>query len=62
MSNVVLSRMSRQFFANKLALNLDKTSIIKFIMKNSPQHILSVGYKEKICKRVSKYKIPWSTD
>jgi hypothetical protein len=35
------------FTANKLALNLDKTNIIKFITYNSPQHALSIGYNEK---------------
>jgi hypothetical protein len=34
-----------------LALNLDKTNIIKFIMKNSPQHTLSTGYKEKYVEK-----------
>jgi hypothetical protein len=34
-SNIVLSHMSTWFTANKLALNLDKTNIIKFISNNS---------------------------
>jgi hypothetical protein len=37
MPNIVLSHMSKWFTANKLALNLDKTNIIKFITNNSPQ-------------------------
>jgi hypothetical protein len=47
--------MSRWFAANKLALNLDKTNIIKFITNNSTQYAVSIGYKGKY--RVSKYKI-----
>jgi hypothetical protein len=39
--------MSEQFSVNKVALNLNKTNIIKFKTKNSPQHTLSVGYKER---------------
>jgi CTP:molybdopterin cytidylyltransferase MocA len=39
--------MSKWFSANKLALNLDKTNIIKFIVKNSSQHSASTGYTEK---------------
>jgi hypothetical protein len=39
--------MSKWFSANKLALNLDTTNIIKFVMRSSPQHTLSTGYKEK---------------
>jgi hypothetical protein len=39
--------MSKWFLANKLALNLDKTNVIKFITKNSPQHTFSIGYKER---------------
>jgi hypothetical protein len=39
--------MSKQFAANRLALNLDKTNIIKFIANNSPQHALNPGYNGK---------------
>jgi hypothetical protein len=39
--------MNKWFSAKKLALNLDKTNIIKFITKNSHPHTLSIGYKEK---------------
>jgi hypothetical protein len=38
--------MSKWFTANKLALNLDKTNIIKFITNNSPQYPLSIGYND----------------
>ena len=34
-SNFVLSHMIKWFAANNLVLNLDKTSIMKFIAKNS---------------------------
>jgi hypothetical protein len=46
-SNKVLSHMSKWFTANKLALNLDKKNIIKFITNNSPQCALSIGYNGK---------------
>jgi hypothetical protein len=49
-SNTVLSHMSKWFTANKLALNLDKTNIIKFIKNNSPQYALSIGFMESIYK------------
>jgi hypothetical protein len=39
--------MSKWFAGNKLALNLDKTNIIKFITNNSPQYALSIGYNGK---------------
>jgi hypothetical protein len=42
-----LPHISKWFTANKLALNLDKTNIIKFITNNSPQYALSIGYDEK---------------
>jgi hypothetical protein len=46
-SNILLSQISKWFSAKKLVLNLHKTNIIKFIMKNLPQHTLHIGYKEK---------------
>jgi hypothetical protein len=39
--------MSKWFTANKQALNLDKTNVIKFITNNSPQLALSTGYNGK---------------
>jgi hypothetical protein len=39
--------MNEWFAANKLALNLDKTDIMKFITNNSSQSALCIGYKEK---------------
>jgi hypothetical protein len=39
--------MSKWFAANRLARILDKTIIITFIVYNSPQHALNVGYKGK---------------
>jgi hypothetical protein len=44
----ILSQMIKWFSAKKLTLNLDKTNVIKFIMKNSPQHTLSIGYKKYV--------------
>jgi hypothetical protein len=39
--------MSKWFSTNKLSLNLDKTNVIKFIMKNSPQYPVNIGYNDK---------------
>jgi len=39
--------MIKWFAANNLVLNLDKTSIMKFIAKNSSHSTLYIGYKEK---------------
>jgi hypothetical protein len=39
--------MSKWFAANKLALNLDKTNIIKFTTINLEQCPLSIGYNDK---------------
>jgi hypothetical protein len=47
MSNIVPPHMRKWFTANKLALNLDKTNIIKFKAHNSPQYALSIGYNVK---------------
>jgi hypothetical protein len=47
LSNRVLSHVSEWFTANKLALNLDKTNITKFMTNNSPQCPLSIGYNDK---------------
>jgi hypothetical protein len=47
-SNIVLAQMSEWFSANKLALSLDKTNVIKFIKNNSPQHTSSIGYMKNM--------------
>jgi hypothetical protein len=47
LTNRVASHMSKWFDANKLTLNLDKTNIIKFITKNSPQVPISIAYDDK---------------
>jgi hypothetical protein len=47
MSNTVLSNASKWYTANKLALNLNKTSVIKFITNILPQYALNTGYDEK---------------
>jgi hypothetical protein len=39
--------MSKQFAANRFALNLDKTNILKFIANISSQHALNTGYNGK---------------
>jgi hypothetical protein len=38
--------MSKWFTANKLVLNLDKTNLITFLINNSPQFPLSIGYND----------------
>jgi hypothetical protein len=50
--------MSKWFTANKLALNLDKTNIIKFITNNSPKYALSTGYNGKYIQESVNTKIP----
>jgi hypothetical protein len=47
MLNTVLSHMNKWFTYNKLALNLDKTTIITFITSKLPQYDLRIGYDEK---------------
>jgi hypothetical protein len=47
LSNRVFSHMNKWFAAKKLALNLDKTNIIKFITSNSPQYPLNIGFNDK---------------
>jgi hypothetical protein len=39
--------MSKWFIANKPALSLDKTKIMKFVTNNSPQCALNIGFHEK---------------
>jgi hypothetical protein len=47
MSNKILSHMTTWLTSNKLALNLDKTNIIKFITNKSQQYDLKTGNDEK---------------
>jgi hypothetical protein len=39
--------MIKWFAAYKLVLNLDKTSIMKFVTKSTSHSTLHIGYKEK---------------
>jgi hypothetical protein len=39
--------MSKWFPANKLALNIDKTNVIKFMTHSSSQHASNIGCGEK---------------
>jgi hypothetical protein len=39
--------MSKWLSAKKLSQNLGKTSVIKFVIKNSPQYPLNIGYNAK---------------
>jgi hypothetical protein len=48
--------MSEWFDANKLALNLDKTNIIKFTTINVPQCPLSIGYNDKYIEESAQTK------
>jgi hypothetical protein len=59
LSNRVISLVSKWFAVNKLTLNLDKTTIIKFITYNSPQFLISIGYEDKY---VEECKISWLTN
>jgi hypothetical protein len=43
-----LSYMSKWFTVNKLALNVDKTNIIKFVTNNLPQYAFSIAYDESV--------------
>jgi hypothetical protein len=42
---IQLSHVIKWFVANKLVINLDKTSIMKFITNNSSHSTLHIGYK-----------------
>jgi hypothetical protein len=44
--------------ANKLAINLVKTNIIKCVTNNSPQHTSSTGYNEKSIEESINTKYP----
>jgi hypothetical protein len=35
-----------EWFSAKLALNIEKTNIMKFVTNNSPQCSLTIGYKD----------------
>jgi hypothetical protein len=39
--------MIKWFAARTLALNLDKTNIVKFMTKNASHSTLYIGYKDK---------------
>jgi hypothetical protein len=48
LSNRPLSCISKCYnYGNKLALNLDRANIIKFIKINSAQYPLNIGYNDK---------------
>jgi hypothetical protein len=46
-AHLLLSRLIERFSANKLVLNLEKTSIMKFVTNNSPHHSMTIGYEDK---------------
>lgn len=46
-SNLVHYHMIKWFAANNLVLNLDETDVIKLVINNSLQCLLSIGYKGK---------------
>jgi hypothetical protein len=39
--------MNEWFSASRLFMNLDKTNIIKFLPRHSPQYPLNFGYNDK---------------
>jgi hypothetical protein len=39
--------MNEWFSADEVSLNLDKTYLIKFVIKNSPQYPLNIGYNDE---------------
>jgi hypothetical protein len=47
LTNRFLSQTGKWFSANELSLNPDKTNVIKFKTKNSPQYPLHIGYNDK---------------
>jgi hypothetical protein len=44
--------MNEWFPGKKQLLNLNKTNVIKFITKNSPQYPLNIEYNEKYIEEV----------
>jgi hypothetical protein len=44
--------MIEWFAANKLILNLEKTNVMKFVTKNLPHCVLTIGYKDKYIEEV----------
>jgi hypothetical protein len=50
-SNRAACHIYKWFSANKLALNLDKTNIIKFITNNLIQYKLNIGYNDKYIEK-----------
>jgi hypothetical protein len=55
-SNLVLSRAIKWFAAINLVLNLDKTNVMKFTIKESAHPSLHIGYKEKYLEETVKTK------
>jgi hypothetical protein len=57
LANSVLCNMNNCFTANKLALILDKTKIMKFVTNNSPQCALSIGYNGQYIEESANTKL-----
>ena len=55
-TNLVLSHLIKWFATNTLVLNLYKTSIMKFITRNSSHSTLHIGYKEKYLEAAANTK------
>jgi hypothetical protein len=51
MANILLSHMNKWFNANRLALNIYKTNIMKFTTNNSPQYVLNIEYSGKYIEK-----------
>lgn len=62
MSNIILSCMSIWFITCKLALNLDKMNIVKFVMNNSVQYSRSVYDEKHIEESVNTKFLYWKID
>jgi hypothetical protein len=56
-SSLVLSYVIKWFAANNKVLNLDKTNIMKFIIKNSSHSTFHIGYKEKCIEETVNTKL-----
>ena len=52
-SNLFLSQVINWFAAVNLVLNLDKTNILTFLIKNSAHSTLYMGYKKYIAETVN---------
>jgi hypothetical protein len=57
LANSVFSHMSKWSTANKLALSVDKTKLIKFVTDIPPQCVLSIDYNGKYVEESANTKL-----